>query len=866
MDNDLIIDHVESRRLEIIQSFLGNFHLIRLPAADLSTLDLDSATQLFLLENSIHDFRSQEKGRDNSVIHTSRIYALPTSSELIELELYVRSTGDRARRMILHGISEFCDSGDLLLMAKPSSGEGLTFLNVTALPDVAINKICENLSENPINKPSQEPRWPEADATRDQSFDSHRSEFNSLAETDKPKHLVFEDGAATPSIKEIFEAIWARGFGGSLAAESPKSQALPKGLSGLPSPGLRQAADLFARTVEENSEQSSLFLVGGPGAGKSSFAKSILEDLGIDIQNQPNSNLRGFTVDAKGLIFVNDASIRKDSSDLALVKDVIDSDNHSYHLLACVNRGVIADELNHLQGGQDEFSRKTLEWLSNGNRDSSASYFETIVDTEYLQIVRYKSKTGSWRTMAAVFLDVCSMLEPFPNVSSDGENWLNVKAEALYESRRRVTALRLQPEMTSFGKLLSDVAKKIQPGEAMSELGISSTHPTAANIQNLQNSQFLSGILYSLRVAEFSLGSILTFRGFWSIVSKLIFGQGQNLQDFSAFVREVREVEDSLSSGLTESTYTRVMQLRSIHSLYPFFGEKGMESAFSGDPGIDYFKATDPIMEADMDRKLGISQNELNFDLSSLVMAAVKSIDLDASPMKNLQLEESEPVWKEIFTPFEELLDQYVSASISSSGLSESKRRQIILRYSIYLARITGLFFGNIAGKREAEVLMALWKASPAIPTEESIKSRFSAVIRPKLNGDTDKPSLMPLLDGQIQPIVEPRLGARLAITLDDVALSTKIIGPNLFLVLKEREQEVGVIELDFPLIKEVLASTGESQGVTELSFFVQPRLERVRASKLRRSENLASFVLVNGDDTKDVVFREEVLNAKSEG
>lgn len=864
MENELTIDHVESRRLEIVQRFLGNFHLIRLSDSDLATIDLDSGARLFFLENSIHDFRDQEKGRDNSVFLKSRIHTSPSSLEMIDVELYVRATGDRARRMILEGINEFSDSGDLLLMAKVSSREGLTFLNVTALSDVAITQICEAITVIDSSSTSQDSSPRDPDANREENFDLPEYQPSYESKNETPHLSSLDDEAETLSISETLEAVWARGFGGSLAAESPNSQALPKGLRGIPAPGLREAAELFKLTVSGISEQSSLFLVGGPGAGKSSFARSILEDLGIETQSQPNSDLRGFTVDEKSLIFVNDASIRKDSSDLALVQDVIDSDNLSYHLLACVNRGVIADELNHFREGNEEYSKKTLEWLAYGTEEFSAYPFETIADTEYLRIVRFKSAGGSWRTMAAVFLDVCSMLEPFPNVFSDGGNWLSVKAEALYESRRRVSSLRLQPEMTAFGKLLSDVAKEIQPNNAMTELKISANHPISANISNLQNTEFLSGILYSLRIAEFSLGSILTFRGFWSVVSKLIFGSGISLKDFTAFVREVREVEDLLSNGITESNHERVMRLRSIHSLYPIFGGKGMEISFSGDPGLEYFRATDPIMESDMDRKLRISQNELSFDLSNLVMGALKAIDLEASPLKNLELEELEPVWKELFTPFEELLDHYVSNSIASAELSESMRRQKILGYSIYLTRITGLFYGHVAGKREAEVLMALWNASPAIPNEESIRSRFTAVIRPKLAGDSDKPSLMPLLDGQIKPIVEPRLGARLAITLEDVTLSTKIVGPNLFLLLKEREQEIGAIELDFPLVKEVLASTGGSQGVTELSFFVQPRLERVRASKLRRSENLNSFVLVNGDDTKDVVFREEFTNADS--
>lgn len=859
MEEQIILSPIEARRVEIAGSLL-DFRLIRVPKNNSSIIDLDPSLQLFFLEHKVHDFSSHPRGRANAIFKPAFVYTSESIRQRLEVEFYERELSDASRRMVINGLSEFFDQGNLMLVARSQHGGDLVMLNLTALSDLTLQRICEMLSSEsqlPSKDALDEAEELEPEGNNLQNVEVSRDSNSSVPaaelESDSGKRGPVEDA----TFEELLEAVWSRGFGGSLSAESPTSQDLPPSFRGITSPGLDEISKLFAEDVLRGDNQTSLFLVGGPGAGKSSYAKSILSGLGVDMRSSSQSSLRGFQSSEHRLIFVNDASIRRDAQDLSLSNDVDESEALSYNLLACVNRGVIADELNHFTDDGSVFAHFTLGWLSDTPVEWREGAIESLINTEYLKVIRTRSQNGAWRTTAAVYLDVCSMLETFPKVWSEGVGWNGLKAESLMDSRRKIGSLKAKPKDTALGSLLLEVSKKLSPDIAVRELGIGDSNPFISNLCNLQSEEFLTGLTYSLRVAESSVGSILTFRGFWAILSKLVFGHGVHMNSVSHFIEELNAIEGIINEGMSEANRDRVMRLRSISAIYPPFRKAFSKNSNFGDPGAVHLAVSDPINESDMDKKLGITRTQSVDEVGRVVASALKSIDLHSSPLSNIDLSSFELADQKPFTAFDHYLDNYISQLIFSDQLADRARAELLLEYSVYLLRLSGLICASPAGAREAEVIMSLWRSTPTIPAEDAIQARFISLIRPKLSGEQDLPSLMPLLESQIKPIVEYQFSApRLTISLDDVTLSTQIRGPNIFLLLKERDSEIGSVEIDFALVREVLASTGGSQGVTEMSYFVQPRLERVRASKLRRANNVTSFRLLSGGKEEEVVFR----------
>lgn len=859
MNEQITLSSIEARKVEIAGS-LADFRLIRVPENSGSIIELDPSLQLFFLENKVHDFSTHPRGRANAVFKPAFVYTSESVRQRLDVEFYEREISGASRRMVINGFLDFFDKGNLMLVAPSQQGVDLVILNLTALSDLTLKKLCETLSsESQLqskNALGEAEEWePEGENNQNVGFsrDSSPSVPDSELESDSGKRGRVEDS----TFLELLEAVWSRGFGGSLAAESPTSQELPSSFRGITSPGLDEISKLFAQDVLSGNNQTSLFLVGGPGAGKSSFARSILSGLGVDMRSKAEASLRGFHVNEHRLIFVNDASIRRDAEDLSLSNDIDESEALSFNLLACVNRGVIADELNHFTDDVSAFAHFTLGWLADAPVELEEVAIESLIETEFLKVIRTQSQNGAWRTTAAVYLDVCSMLEKFPKVWSDGVGWSGLRAESLRDSRRNIGSLKTKPNDTALGSLLLEVSKKLSPDSAVRELGIGDSNPFISNLANLQSEDFLTGLTYSLRVAESSVGSILTFRGFWAILSKLVFGHGVHMNSVSDFLEELTSIEGIINEGMSEVNRDRVMRLRSLNAIYPPFRKASSENSNFGDPGAAHLAVSDPINESDMDKKLGITRSQSADEVGRVVASALKSIDLHSSPLSNLDLGSFELANQKPFTAFDHYLDDYISQLIFSDQLADKARAELLLEYSVYLLRLTGLICGSPAGAREAEVLMSLWRSNPMIPAEDAIQARFTSLIRPKLSGEHDLPSLMPLLESQIKPIVEYQFSApRLAISLEDVTLSTEIRGPNIFLLLKERDIEIGSVEIDFALVREVLSSTGGSQGVTEMSYFVQPRLERVRASKLRRANNMTSFTLLSGGKEEEVIFR----------
>jgi hypothetical protein len=62
---------------------------------------------------------------------------------------------------------------------------------------------------------------------------------------------------------------------------------------------------------------------------------------------------------------------------------------------------------------------------------------------------------------------------------------------------------------------------------------------------------------------------------------------------------------------------------------------------------------------------------------------------------------------------------------------------------------------------------------------------------------------------------------------------------------------EIGEVELDFALMREVVACRSDRPGITEMTASAAPRLERIRSLRLRSPllGSATQLVVVDGDD-----------------
>ena len=121
----------------------------------------------------------------------------------------------------------------------------------------------------------------------------------------------------------------------------------------------------------------------------------------------------------------------------------------------------------------------------------------------------------------------------------------------------------------------------------------------------------------------------------------------------------------------------------------------------------------------------------------------------------------------------------------------------------------------------------------------------------------------MPYLDSQLTPLRgfasnDPQL----AVSLDNVVVQTVQVGPTLYLNLEEMGTPIGRIRCDFALIREALSSSPSSLGVTDQSGFVDPRLDRVRSTKLISETYGKSprLVVVKGTDTFEMKVEDKQI------
>ena len=640
--------------------------------------------------------------------------------------------------------------------------------------------------------------------------------------------------------------LWTRATGGEAVADRPESiiqtQSVDDPLEHLEGPrpaGLKEAGEWFASGLEEADIPRMLFLVGGPGAGKSHMARNLTA--GLQRISPLDDELAHRTYEYSGnrlpLKLVNDATIPSDEyPELALTHEISDALFTRSHLVACVNRGMLVEEVqehvkNHRTDSALDLSAEIILRVKDPENSSFCSgewNFELKGQSPYIQsgTIEYDGKIHS--RVVVVYVDMCSLLEhrPWVQILDNGD---------IVAQEYPVSAASIAIDDyagSAAGRLLSAVIDYLDmPQSLYSEAG---TNPVVANILSLSNTQMRSGLLSILRSAEIYTGCRFTYREIWGAIVRSVVGNlpDSTLPDDAINPGSGRNIAFHTSPIKQFESMMKAGDIRISNSLY---GTSCMSNSGAPDPRKNPVTRLTCQIDPLRDSVAGRISDPKSQGWASPVTDALSGYGPGESPLKALAADQESTASDFVahgITSFELNLDESFRRVFEDPRTKENDRAKYVNWYGAYLTRLYALYQGIPAFRRDIELWQQTWKNSPQIPT--ALEAGLRTLLRPSRNPEEQiSRSLLPILDSRTVPIVGSVVRPKLALSTENYELETKAHGEELQLELKESGKVVGRISLDLSLVREANACSLNYSGVTELSETTLPRLERVRSARL---------------------------------
>ncbi len=655
--------------------------------------------------------------------------------------------------------------------------------------------------------------------------------------------------------------LWARATGGGDVAANPTdaNDAFPRVL---PAPGVDEVCAWLSEGLLESAQRLA-FLVGGPGAGKSHAASLLVEGLTCLTPSDDGLAERTYryaTGGPRDLLVINDATISSEAHrDGALAADIRDALDNGWHVLACVNRGVIVQELPLLEARADAAIAGIIRWLHddavNDTDPVITSSPSTAVngDAAYVRVASLQMPGQAEIDIACVFLDVCSLLEKRPRV----ELGVSIEGGPLVEaSPYCVTRLRDRPDLIEGevpgAELVAEVVGRIPncpPSDGLD--------PIAANIESLRNSHVRTGLLTILRAAEITSSQRFTFREVWGALARSLVGglTGEiNPEDLESKLARMQPVQSDHP----------VDRLSSVRCLAGLRFSQAIYAADSPDwadsPVARLTHRIDPARDA----VPGFAWEDDSGWASPVIDAFVGSEQM-VSPLNTvLSAVPDDDRLHDVVTDFDRSVDEAVLVALQPLDAlqpgpkrpTDAERREIVAWYGAYLQRLYATAHGIPAFLAEIELWSEAWHMAPQIPVR--LNRALRDLLFPRRNPDDPRSTfLLPVMEGRMRPVQGERDGddARLAVRTSQVQLKTARRGDALaLLLLAQDSSELARIDMDFPLVREAMACADGHLGVTEFVHVAFPRLERLWATRLAPSRlGGAEFVLVHDGLEKTV-------------
>jgi hypothetical protein len=652
----------------------------------------------------------------------------------------------------------------------------------------------------------------------------------------------------------ILRTLWDHSTGGADVAAAPTSRVSE--IKGPPAAGLMEAVDWMRERIRLGDSQSMLFLVGGPGAGKSHATTEIVQGLAEVSPNDDGLAHRSYRFRGPSAVLrvINDATIpdESDGRAKALSRDVESSIRDRENLVVCVNRGVLVEEA--AATGDDVVDTpgsEVMRWLSalDGSTMPSAC-IASGSEHDFIRTARlYPSSAyldpgdeSAGIDLVAVYLDVCSLFEARPALAlSPTEDGWEATGDA-YEIAPLVERDAMPLLSMPAGALAADLLELLSAASTTN--GVES-NPVLANIQSLRSDRVRAALLTMLRCSEIASSQAFTYRELWGAMSRAIVGVAPLLGTLS-------DLQRSLDVPVDTDPKKRWAQMRGWSEL------RWTEALFNSQPTRAIKSTRDPVArltyKADPARDAlpgFLDPDRWDSGWATPVTDAFTSPEQAMPLAQMLEGVDADHPFREIVTDFDLALDRaYQEYTSPDLGLPDRQRQDAAAWYGAYLTRLYAGALGITAFRPTMAMWTSAWAFAPGLRPE--LGQCLLALVRPPLDpSHAGSASYLPLLESKAAPIVGNITEPRLAIKTDQIELRTKrdAVG-GLRLELYESGQKITSVELDFTLTREALACTANRLGMTELSQSVSPRLERFRAARLL-SANLresAQYMVVQRD------------------
>lgn len=666
--------------------------------------------------------------------------------------------------------------------------------------------------------------------------------------------------------------LWDRSTGGTDVAARPDHPVDSAWPSALRPAGVQEACEWLKHGISAGYPPRFLFLVGGPGAGKSHATAQVVA--GMRLESQLQDGLAHRIYDYQGtladLVVVNDATINLEAANRAPLISDIDRITSPYmddtvpsrqrHLMACVNRGVLVEEMSEsrLRRSEDWNAGDVLvRWLygspATGPNESSWR-LSGLTGQDFARAARLNYMGEHVANVLAVFVDECSLFEERPAITIGADS--SVSAQEY-----RIVPLAQRPAMETTrapaADLLVNVLKAVEEslGDAVEHVPGTFADPLLANLQSLRSPLVLSGLLTIGRSAELVSATRMTYRELWGYLTRALVGDAP-----SRMPRE-RLGEFVMSNqplGLSaEDDFERLRILSGLRFNQGIFGAGERSAAPEGarrDPVLKLLIPVDPVSDA----VPGSDPDSPDGGWATRISDAFGVHASDGTPLQSLldSAAEDGPLHG-VVTDFDRRLDEAFCQLLASPHLKDDKRLEATGWYGAYLTRLYAVSHGICAFRREVDMLIRTWVQSPHLP--DDLKSPLRTLIRPKRNPSESASSLLPLFDSRTEPITGRAAVPKLAVRVKEPELSTERQGQGeqVLLLIGTDGTTMSKVSLDFPLIREAMACVDDHIGVTDLIDVTAPRLERVRASRLLPSHlHGAEFCLTDGDREVQVTQR----------
>lgn len=661
-----------------------------------------------------------------------------------------------------------------------------------------------------------------------------------------------EDGLQSDLYWHSLERLWERATGGSNVAAAPGGVVdyfWPEGPS---APAADEVVDWIVESVEANAPGALVFLVGGPGNGKSALASRVDRKLSRVSSHTAGLAHRAYRYQgASGgrLTVVNDATIPPAGGGAGLpatpLIDEIDSVlDEGCFLLANINRGVLYEEL----GAKESESpgSHVVKWLSDPEGESATvAGMEQTHNFNFLHVMKWINPSGADTTVVAVYMDVCSLCEVRPTVHVESAQPLAL-AVGGYEVARFSDRGVSEAFSTSAGQLLHEFTARLDQSHDAEAI----VDPVWANIESLRSPALQRSVVSVLRAAELATAKRFTYRELWGAYCRLVVGDLPQ-RETHGNVRQWLSLNQPGGARKAE-LFAGVASLAGLRFHQSLFGARPFSLRGSGareNSAVDPVLALTGLVDPARDAKPGRYPSPTG-GWADPVLSAIGSRSDGDSPLDYLlRACEHDSAFQEAVTSFDRALNQSYVDATEDQRTSDAERRRMDSWYGEYLLRLYGTAVGRPAFFSEIDLWTLAWRMAPtSIPTE--LRGALRTLLQPRRDPDVPSSSfVLPLYDARAIPITGSPEDPRLGFVAPDVwSLKTRSKGDSLEVRLAMGDEVIESLQLDFPLLREAMACSEGHLGITEFSQTASPRLERFRASMLRPSSD-GEYVVVLGPD-----------------